>query len=103
MGEAVSSHRNRHFESAASLMSLKEMIMRSLRLHDFRFPKGPNLFALSVGEVIWFSLALFFFLLSWVIGGDEFAESIGGYTSLGWMLAGLVAGAILCAVTKPGK
>ncbi|MDP1635995.1 MAG: hypothetical protein Q8L69_15110 [Gallionellaceae bacterium] len=77
--------------------------MRSLHLHDFHFPKGPNLFALSVGEVIWFSLALFFFLLAWVIGGEEFAESIGGYASLGWMLAGLAVGAILCAVTKPRK
>ncbi len=33
--------------------------MHSIHLHDAHLPKGPNLFVLSVGEVIWFSIALF--------------------------------------------
>jgi membrane associated rhomboid family serine protease len=59
------------------------------------------MFALSVGEIIWFSLAIFFFLISWFAGGDEFQESLGGNATLAGLLAGLVLGAILCAVTKP--
>jgi hypothetical protein len=84
-------------------MPIKEMIMHSIHLHDVHIPKGPNLFALSVGEVIWFSLATFFFLLSWFVGGDDFRDSIGGNVGLAVMLAGLVIGAIMCAVTKPEK
>lgn len=75
--------------------------MHSFHLRDFNIPKGPNLFALSVGEVIWFSLAAFFFILSWMIGGDDFRDSLGGYVGLAVLLGGVVLGAILCAVTKP--
>jgi hypothetical protein len=80
-------------------MSKKETIMHSIHLHDAHLPKGPNLFVLSVGEVIWFSIALFFFFVSWIVGGDEFKDSIGGNIGL----AGLAIGAILCAITKPNK
>jgi hypothetical protein len=86
-----------------SLMSVKEMIMRSLHIHDVHVPKGPNLFALSVGEVVWFSLAIFFFLLSWFVGGDEFMASIGGNIGLAGLVTGLLVGAILCALTRPEK
>ena len=77
--------------------------MHSIRMHDVHIPKGPNLFALSVVEVFWFSIAIFFFLLSWMVGGDDFENSIGGSISLTTLVAGLVIGAILCAVTKPEK
>ena len=84
-------------------MSLKEMLMSSIHLHDVHFPKGPNLFALSVGDVVWFSIAIFFFLLSWMVGGDAFEQSIGGNIGLTGLVVGLVAGAILCAATRPRK
>jgi hypothetical protein len=84
-------------------MPIKEVVMHSIHFRDVHFPKGPNLFALSVGEVVWFSLAAFFFLLSWMIGGDDFQESIGGNVGLAVLLGGLLLGAILCAVTKPEK
>jgi hypothetical protein len=77
--------------------------MNSILLHDAHVPKGPNLFALSVGEVLWFSIALFFFLISWVVGGDEFKDSLGGNISLALLLVGLVVGAIFCGMTKPNK
>ena len=77
--------------------------MHSIHLHDVHLPKGPNLFALSVGEVVWFSIAIFFFLLSWMVGGDDFEASIGGTVGLELLAAGLVVGAILCAITKPTK
>ncbi len=75
--------------------------MRSIHLRDVHMPKGPNLFALSVGEVVWFSIAILFFIISWMVGGDEFEASIGGNLGLVALLAGLVIGAVLCAVTKP--
>jgi hypothetical protein len=84
-------------------MSVKEMVMHSIHVHDVHIPKGPNLFALSVGEVVWFSIAIFFFLLSWFVGGDEFEASIGGNIGLAGLVAGLVIGAVLCAMTKPAK
>jgi hypothetical protein len=84
-------------------MSLKEIVMHSIHLQDVHMPKGPNLFALSVGEVVWFSIAVIFFLISWMVGGDDFAASIGGISSLVVLLLGLVVGAILCGVTKPEK
>lgn len=77
--------------------------MHSVHLHDVHLPKGPNLFVLSVGEVICFSIALFFFVVSWLVGGDEFKESIGGNIGLAGLLAGLAIGAILCGITKPNK
>ena len=77
--------------------------MRSIHIHDVHIPKGPNLFALSVGEVVWFSIAIFFFLLSWFVGGNDFEASIGGNVGLAGLVTGLVIGAVLCAVTKPDK
>ncbi len=77
--------------------------MHSIHFRDVHFPKGHNLFALSVGEVIWFSLAVFFFLLSWIVGGDEFQDSIGGNVGLAVIMGGLVIGVILCGITKPEK
>ena len=77
--------------------------MHSIHLHDVHMPKGPNLFALSVGEVVWFSMAIFFFLLCWMVGGDDFEASIGGNVGLASLVVGLVVGAVLCAITKPEK
>ncbi len=75
--------------------------MHSIHFQNVHLPKGPNLFALSVSEVVWASVALFFFLVSWVVGGEDFKESIGGSISLAVLLAALLAGAILCVITKP--
>jgi hypothetical protein len=77
--------------------------MHSIHLHDVHMPKGPNLFALSVGEVVWFSIAVFFFLISWMAGGDDFVASIGGSTSLAALLLGLIVGGVLCRLTRPEK
>jgi len=77
--------------------------MHSIQLHDAHVPKGPNLFALSVGDVIWFSISLFFFLVSWAVGGEEFKDSLGGNIVLAALLSGLGIGVILCRITKPNK
>lgn len=72
-------------------------------MHSIHLPKGPNLFALSVGEIVCFSLALFFFLVSWAVGGDSFKASIGGNVGLAVLVGGLAVGFILAAVTRPEK
>jgi hypothetical protein len=77
--------------------------MHSIHLHDAHIPKDPNLFALSVGELVWVSIAFFFFVVSWAIGGDEFKDSIGGNIGLAVLLLGLAIGAVLCFITKPNK
>ena len=56
--------------------------MQPLHLSHIHAPKGPNLFAISVGAIFWFSIALLFFLISWAVGGDGFKASIGGNISL---------------------
>jgi hypothetical protein len=77
--------------------------MHSIHLHDMHFPKGPNLFALSVGDVVWFSLAIIFFMVSWLVGGDDFKASIGGNLGLAALALGLIVGVLMCAMTKPQK
>lgn len=75
--------------------------MHSIHLNDFHVAKGPNLFALLVGEVVWSSIALLFFLVSWAVGGDDFKDSIGGNYSLAILLLGILIGAAFARLTRP--
>jgi hypothetical protein len=75
--------------------------MHSIHLKDVHIPKGPDLFAFSVGEVVLCCVALFFFLVSWAVGGDEAKNSIGGNYSLVVLTLGILIGAVLGVVTKP--
>lgn len=75
--------------------------MHSIHLKDVYVAKGPNIFALSVGEVVWCCIALFFFLVSWAVGGDDFKDSIGGNYTLVIVLLGISIGAVLAALTRP--
>lgn len=77
--------------------------MRSIHLHDLHMSKASNLFASSIGGIACFALALFFFLVSWAVGGDSFKASIGGNTTLGVLVAGLIVSVISAAATKPEK
>ena len=75
--------------------------MHSIHLPNVHLP--ADLFAMSVGAISWFSIALFFFLLSWAVGGDEFKASIGGNVSLAVLVGGIVVSAIFAAVSRPEK
>lgn len=75
--------------------------MHSIQLKDVHVPKGPNLFALSVGEAVVCCIALFFFLVSWGVGGDAMMRSIGGNYSLAILLVGIVIGGVLGILTRP--
>ncbi len=75
--------------------------MHSIHLEDAHVTKGQNLFALSVGVIAWSSIALFFFLVSWAVGGNDYKDSIGG--NYGWAIPvlGIMIGALFAALTKP--
>ena len=75
--------------------------MHSIHLKDLHAPRGPNVFAFSIAEVVWCALALIFFLVSWAVGGDEFKESIGGAYTLVVLLAGILIGAVFGALCRP--
>jgi len=75
--------------------------MNSIHLEDIHVSKGPNLFAFSVGDVVWCCIGLFFFLVSWAVGGGDFKDSIGGNYSLVILLLGISIGAVLAALTRP--
>ena len=77
--------------------------MNSINLQDIHWSKSTDVFAIAVGAIYWFSLALFFFLISWAVGGDEFKASIGGNVSLAVLVVGVAASSILAAVTRPEK
>jgi hypothetical protein len=81
----------------------KETTMHSIHLRDIHTPKGPNLFLIAVGGIVCFSIALFFFLASWLGGGDNYEGLIGGNGALGVLLGGVVLSAVLAAVTRPHK
>lgn len=75
--------------------------MHSIHLKDVHAIQGPNLFAFSVGEVVWSCLGLLFFLVSWAVGGDDFKDSIGGNYSLVILLVGILIGVAFAVLTKP--
>lgn len=63
---------------------------------DTENPKGSNWrSSVSLCLLTWCSIALLSFLVSWVVGGDEFKESIGGNYTLIALLGGIAVGAAL--------
>lgn len=75
--------------------------MHMIHLKDAHMPKGANLFALSIGEIVCFGLALFFFVISWLESGSANMENLGGVYTLAVLLLGVVAGVVLAVLTKP--
>ena len=77
--------------------------MHHVHLKDVHVPKGPNLFAFSIGEIVCSALALIFFLISWGVGGEDFKNSIGGNYTLAVLFFGIVLGAVFARLTKPNS
>ena len=75
--------------------------MHMIHLKDAHMPKGPNLFALSLGELACCAIALFFFVITWFVGGTENMANLGGFYTLGILLVGMVAGILLSVLTRP--
>jgi len=75
--------------------------MHMIHLKDVHVPKGPNLFALSVGELACCGIALIFFLVSWAVGGTQNMENLGGPYTLAILLLGMAIGILLSVFTRP--
>jgi len=75
--------------------------MHHIHLKDVHMPRGANLFALSVGEIVCSALALISYLIAWAVGGEEFKNSIGGDLALIILIAAVVGGILLARLTKP--
>lgn len=68
---------------------------------DTENPEGSGLYrSASICLLTWCPIALFFFLVSWLVGGDEFKDTIGGYYTLIVLLAGIAVGAVLNVVSR---
>ena len=74
--------------------------MHSIHLADVHVPKGPNLWLTAISAVYIFSISLALFLIFSFMGGDEFAESMGGNAGLGFLLAGLAVSAVFAIIEK---
>ena len=79
-------------------MSFMEIVMNTIHL-----PNNPNLFVLSVTGIVCFSIALFFFLVSWAVGGTNYKDIIGGNFAFVLLVGGGVVSTIFASVTKPEK
>jgi hypothetical protein len=78
----------------------EEIAMRSIHLADLYVPKGPNLWLTAISAVYIFSVSLALFLIFSFMGGNEFAESMGGNAGLGFLLGGLAVSAVFAIIEK---
>ena len=74
--------------------------MKLIHLSDIHVPKGPNLWLTAVSAVYFFSVSLALFLIFSLMGGREFAQSMGGNIGLGFLIGGLLVSAVCAFVEK---
>lgn len=74
--------------------------MRTIHLRDLHVPKGPNLWLTAIGAVYTFAVSLALFLIFSFMGGEEFAQSMGGQTGLAVLVGGLVISVIFAIVER---
>ncbi|MBI4985674.1 MAG: hypothetical protein HZC24_10135 [Rhodocyclales bacterium] len=56
--------------------------------------------AVSLALMLWFSIGLFFLLVSWWFGGDRYYDGIFGHYTLAVMTGGLAVGCVLHLVAQ---
>ncbi len=73
--------------------------------HEHHVPRfiGPNGLVLSVGGLVCFGLALFFFMVSWLSGGNGYMNTLGGPTTLMVLIAGLMLSAIMVVIERKNR
>jgi hypothetical protein len=74
--------------------------MHSIHLSDVRVPKGPNLWLTAMTAVYIFSISLALFLVFSLMGGSEFAESMGGKAGLWFLIGGLLVSVVFAFLEK---
>jgi hypothetical protein len=67
---------------------------------DFHMPKGDGLFISGTFLMALCTLALFFVLVAWAVGGSDFKDSIYGNTDIVVLGTGIIAGAVLIHFAK---
>ena len=67
---------------------------------DFHMPKGDGLFIFGTSLMALCTLALFFVLVAWAVGGSDFKDSIFGNIDIVALGTGIIAGAVLTHFAK---
>jgi hypothetical protein len=62
---------------------------------DFHMPKGYGVFIFGTSLMALCTLALFFVLVAWAVGGSDFKDSIFANTDIVVLGTGIIAGAVL--------
>jgi hypothetical protein len=63
--------------------------MQSIHLRDVHVPRGPNLRLTAIAALCVFAISLVLFLVFSMMGGEEFAQSMGGDAGLWFLIGGL--------------
>lgn len=74
--------------------------MYSIHFRDWHLPKGPNLRLVAISAVYIFSLSLVLFLVFSFVGGNGFAESMGGDAGLWFLIGGLLVSAVFAVLER---
>jgi len=72
--------------------------MQSIHLRDVHVPRGPNLQLTAVAALCMFAISLVLFLVFSMMGGEEFAKSMGGDAGLWFLIGGLFVSAVFTIV-----
>ncbi|NNM50829.1 MAG: hypothetical protein HKM02_01205 [Pseudomonadales bacterium] len=77
-------------------------MIKSMIQHEHHVSKfiGPNGLVWSVGSLVCFGLALFFFMISWFSGGNGYINTLGGQTTLLVLMVGMVLSVIMVVIEK---
>jgi fumarate reductase subunit C len=63
-------------------------------MNDCVKPTATTLDVISFALLVWFSIALFFFIVAWAIGGPRFYDGLVGNFTFPVVVAGFVAGLV---------
>jgi hypothetical protein len=78
----------------------EETAMHSIHLSDVHVPKGPNLWLTAMTAVYIFAISLALFLIFSFMGGDGFAESMGGNAGMWFLIGGLLVSVVFAFIEK---
>jgi hypothetical protein len=72
--------------------------MQSIHLRDVHVPRGPNLRLTAIAALCVFAISLVLFLVFSMMGGEEFAQSMGGDAGLWFLIGGLFVSLVFTIV-----
>ena len=72
--------------------------MQSIHLRDVHVPRGPNLRLTAIAALCMFAISLVLFLVFSMMGGEGFAQSMGGDAGLWFLIGGLFVSLVFAIV-----